>query len=76
MASGNHQLHDEDSVPVQNQQGILNSYDNAGVNAFIEPAKRPIPFDRMVYFGDGDTDIPSMRLVKEQGGCSLAVFDQ
>ena len=29
----------------------------------------------MIYLGDGDTDIPAMKLVKEQGGCSIAVFN-
>ncbi|WP_420391023.1 hypothetical protein [Marinobacter sp.] len=36
---------------------------------------RTVPFDHMIYFGDGDTDIPAMKMVKAQGGCSLAVFD-
>ena len=30
----------------------------------------------MIFLGDGDTDIPSMKMVRYQGGHSLAVFDQ
>lgn len=29
----------------------------------------------MVFIGDGETDIPCMRLVKAQGGHSIAVFN-
>lgn len=36
---------------------------------------RPVPFRRMIYFGDGTTDIPAMKLVKTQGGYSIAVHD-
>jgi len=57
-------------------KGVLNSYDNSLVNRYVEHDKRPMPFVRMIYLGDGDTDIPSMKLVKEQGGCSIAVFDE
>ena len=35
-----------------------------------------MPFENMIFLGDGDTDIPCMRLVKDQGGCSIAVFDE
>ena len=34
-----------------------------------------MPFTRMLYIGDGDTDIPSMKMVRHQGGFSIAVFD-
>ena len=44
------------------------------INKFIEPHRRPIPFENLVYIGDGSTDIPCFRLVKEQGGRSIAVF--
>lgn len=57
-------------------KGVLNSYNNAGVNEYIERDKRSVPFEHMIFLGDGDTDIPCMRLVKDQGGCSLAVFDE
>lgn len=56
-------------------KGVLNSYDDKKTNEYVEPSSRPIPFDHMIYLGDGDTDIPCMRVVKDQGGCSLAVFD-
>lgn len=57
-------------------KGIDNSWDNMAVNKFIEREEREIPFERMIYFGDGDTDIPSMKMVQLQGGFSLAVFDK
>ncbi len=57
-------------------KGVLNSYDNSKVNEYVEPGQREVPFANMIYLGDGATDIPCMRLVKDQGGCSIAVFDQ
>lgn len=57
-------------------KGIDNSWDNAAVNKFIEPESREVPFQKMIFFGDGDTDIPSMKMVRHQGGFSIAVFDQ
>lgn len=56
-------------------KGINNSWDNGEVNKFIELQDRDIPFQRMIYLGDGDTDIPSMKMVRYQGGRSIAVFD-
>lgn len=56
-------------------KGIHNSWDNREVNKFIELQERDIPFQRMIYLGDGDTDIPSMKMVRYQGGKSIAVFD-
>ena len=48
--------------------------DNTKVNEFVKEEDRPVPFKNMVYFGDGDTDIPCFRLVKDLGGLSIAVF--
>ena len=52
----------------------LGKLDDRGVNEFMPDEERPIPFTRMIYFGDGMTDIPSMRLVKKGGGYSIAVY--
>lgn len=56
-------------------KGIENCWDNTSINRFIEPSERAIPFHNMIYIGDGDTDIPAMKMVKTQGGHSIAVFD-
>jgi hypothetical protein len=48
--------------------------DNSKVNQFVEKRNRVVPFENMVYIGDGATDIPCFRLMKEQGGLSLAVY--
>lgn len=55
-------------------KGCLNECDNSNINKHIPEKDRPIPFENMVYFGDGDTDIPCMKLVKEKGGYAIAVY--
>jgi len=55
-------------------KGVLNVYDNSRINDFVQNKDRPVPFDNMVFIGDGETDIPCFRLVKEQGGHSIAVY--
>jgi len=55
-------------------KGVLDSWDNSKINDFVPMAERPVPFARIIYLGDGSTDIPCMKLVKEQGGYSIAVY--
>lgn len=55
-------------------KGIKEISDNKKINEYMAKEERPIPFERMIYFGDGETDIPSMRVVKEHGGHSIAVY--
>ena len=55
-------------------KGINNVYDHTKINKYIPQKERNVPFSRMIYFGDGTTDIPCMRLVKQLGGYSIAVY--
>ncbi len=54
---------------------VLDENDDKDLNEYVDPKKRPLPFTRMVYIADGITDIPCMRLVKEYGGRSIAVYN-
>ncbi|MCR5373131.1 MAG: haloacid dehalogenase-like hydrolase [Solobacterium sp.] len=53
---------------------VLDVNDDEDLNAWIPHNERPIPFERMIYIADGITDVPCMRLVKEYGGKSIAVY--
>ena len=48
--------------------------DTSQVNEFVEKRDRPVPFENMIFIGDGPTDVPCFRLVKDQGGLSIIVF--
>ncbi len=56
-------------------KGILSIRDNKRVNESQLEENKRIPFPSMIYFGDGDTDVPCMKIVKMFGGNSIAVFD-
>ena len=56
-------------------KGVESVYDTKQVNKYMEEKQRPVPFSRMIYVGDGTTDIPCMRLVKNFGGHSIAVYN-
>ena len=56
-------------------KGVESVYDTKQVNKYMEEKERPVPFSRMIYVGDGTTDIPCMRLVKNFGGHSIAVYN-
>lgn len=55
-------------------KGISEVSDKTRINTFIPSDERAIPFERIIYFGDGETDVPCMRTVKAEGGYSLAVY--
>jgi len=57
-------------------KGISNAYDNNQINRWVPERERPMPFERIIYIGDGDTDIPAMKMVMHKGGRSIAVFDE
>ncbi len=55
-------------------KGAYDLSDDAEINRYVEMKDRPVPFENMVYIGDGSTDVPCFRLVKDQGGLSIAVY--
>lgn len=55
-------------------KGVLDPCDDEALNRFVPEDDRPVPFRNMVYIGDGLTDVPCMRLVKANGGHSIAVY--
>jgi phosphoserine phosphatase len=53
----------------------LDEWDSDAINRVQADRDRPVPFDRIAFFGDGLTDIPVMRVVTDHGGHAVAVYD-
>lgn len=53
-------------------KGAFDETENKRVNDKMRD--RPVPYQNMIYFGDGITDIPCMTFIKKQGGISIAVY--
>jgi phosphoserine phosphatase len=51
----------------------LDLADDTAVNAYQPHHARRVPFANILFIGDGDTDIPCFRTVKELGGHAIAV---
>jgi phosphoserine phosphatase len=56
-------------------KGILSVRDNKKVNESQMEENKRIPFPHMIYFGDGETDVPCMKIVKMFGGNSIGVYN-
>ncbi|CAN5295813.1 hypothetical protein BH10PSE2_BH10PSE2_22680 [soil metagenome] len=56
-------------------KGVNNHWENERINHFIPDEERRIPFERMIFIGDGDTDVPTMKMMHTKGGFSIAVYD-
>jgi hypothetical protein len=55
-------------------KGSLSVHDHTTINEYVPKAERAVPFENQIYIGDGETDIPCFRLIKDQGGHSIAVY--
>ena len=55
-------------------KGVLDVTEHKGLNESTPDDKKRIPFSNMIYIGDGMTDVPCMKLVKINGGHSIAVY--
>ncbi len=55
-------------------KGVLDLSNDVDLNKYVSEEERPVPFRNMLYIGDGLTDVPCMKLVKVNGGYSIAVY--
>ncbi len=53
-------------------KGVLDVTDDDNLNKHM--TGRKIPYENMIYIGDGLTDIPCMKLLKEKGGKAIALY--
>lgn len=60
------------------QKGIIGAASRSkpfDVNRKVAPEKLRVPFEQMVFVGDGYTDIPCFSLIRRSGGVAFGVWD-
>ena len=55
-------------------KGVEDISEDAKLNMYMSRDERVVPFDRMIYIGDGLTDVPSMKLVRQRKGYAIGVY--
>ena len=55
-------------------KGVSDLSDDRTLNDYVPEDERRVPFRNMIYIADGITDVPCMKLVKVNGGYSIAVY--
>ncbi len=48
--------------------------DGINVNSSIQKDLRRVPFENMIYIGDGPSDVPAFSVVNQYGGATFAVY--
>lgn len=56
-------------------KGIDSIRDSIIINDSMPEEEKRVHFTNMIYFGDGETDVPCMKLIKQLGGTAIAVFE-
>lgn len=55
-------------------KGVLSETNDEDLNSSTPDTEKYIPLENMIYFGDGSTDVPSMKVVQQNSGVTIAVF--
>lgn len=57
------------------RKNLMDDLNNTvGINDYISDENK-LPYKNMFYFGDGMTDVPCMKVLKEKGGYAFSVYD-
>lgn len=57
-------------------KGVLDINNDTDLNNSRPDSEKRVFFSNMIYIGDGLTDVPCMKLVKQSGGHSIAIYSQ
>ena len=55
-------------------KGVLDINEDKLLNEHMAEEDKRVPFSHMIYIGDGITDVPCMKLTKENGGHSIGIY--
>ena len=55
-------------------KGALDRKNHVDLNSSRPDSEKRVLFSNMIYIGDGLTDVPCMKLVKQSGGHSIAIY--
>ena len=55
-------------------KGVEDVGEHKKLNMYMPQNNRVIPFENMIYLGDGLTDVPSMKLTRTRGGYAIGVY--
>ena len=56
--------------------GVFNESNDFDLNKSTPDDEKHIPISNMIYIGDGLTDVPSMKVVSQNGGTTIAVYEK
>lgn len=57
-------------------KGVLDINNDVDLNNSRPDSEKRVFFSNMIYIGDGLTDVPCMKLVKQSGGHSIAIYSK
>ncbi len=57
-------------------KGVLDVSNDIDLNRSMPDDSKRIPFQNMIYIGDGLSDVPCMKMMKSYGGKAIAVYQQ
>ena len=57
-------------------KGVEDAGEHKKLNMYMPQSERAVPFENMIYIGDGLTDVPSMKLARTRGGYAVGVYNK